>query len=49
MEFLKDIFRLMKERRKWWLLPVILALAAIGALMIAGSGSAVAPFVYTVF
>ena len=49
MEFLKDIFKLMKERKKWWLLPIILVLLVIGGLIILGSGSAVAPFIYAIF
>lgn len=49
MDFLKDIVGLLKERKKWWLLPIILALLAIGALIVFTSGSAVAPFIYTLF
>ncbi len=49
MDFLKDIIGLLKERKKWWLLPIILALLAIGALIVFTSGSAVAPFIYTLF
>jgi hypothetical protein len=49
MDFLKDIAGLLRERKKWWLLPIILALLAIGALIVFTSGSAVAPFIYTLF
>jgi len=49
MESLKDIWRFIKNRRKWWLLPVVLALLAVGALLVLGGGSAVAPFLYTLF
>lgn len=49
MDFLKDIFGLLRERKKWWLLPIIVALLAIGALIVFTSGSAVAPFIYTLF
>jgi len=49
MESLKDIWRFIKSRRKWWLLPVVLALLAVGALLVLGGGSAVAPFLYTMF
>ncbi|MHB0996382.1 MAG: DUF5989 family protein [Elusimicrobiales bacterium] len=49
MDFLKDIVGLLRERKKWWLLPIILALLAIGALIVFTSGSAVAPFIYTLF
>lgn len=46
MEFLKDIFNFMMERKKWWLLPIILALLILGLLLIFAESSAVAPFVY---
>jgi hypothetical protein len=49
MDFLKDTVGLLRERKKWWLLPIILALLAIGALIVFTSGSAVAPFIYTLF
>jgi len=49
MEFLKDIFNLIKEHKKWYLLPVILVLLIIGAIILLSSGSALAPFIYTVF
>lgn len=49
MDFLKDIVGLVRERKKWWLVPIILALLAIGALIVFTSGSAVAPFIYTLF
>lgn len=49
MRFLKDIAGLLMARKKWWLLPIILALLCIGALIVFTSGSAVAPFIYTLF
>jgi len=49
MEFLTDLLAFMKERKKWWLLPVILVLALIGVLVVIGGSSAVAPFIYTLF
>lgn len=39
----------MKERKKWWLLPMIIVLLFIGVLILMTSGSAVAPFIYTLF
>ena len=39
----------LRERKKWWLLPMILVLLLFGALIVLTSGSAVAPFVYTLF
>ncbi len=51
MDFLKDLWGFLKERKKFWLLPIIITLLLFGALVIltAGSGSAVAPFIYTLF
>lgn len=46
MEFIKDIYHFLMERKKWWLLPIILALLILGLLLIFAEGSAVAPFVY---
>lgn len=49
IELLKDLWAFLRERKKWWLLPVIAVLLLIGALLILTSGTAVAPFVYTLF
>ena len=49
MEFIKDLLGFLAERKKWWLLPVILALLTIGALIAFTGGSSVAPFIYAVF
>jgi hypothetical protein len=49
MEFLKDLWGYMKVRKTFWLLPVILALFLLTALIILASGSALAPFIYTLF
>jgi hypothetical protein len=49
MEFIKDMLGFLKERKKWWLFPIILVLIIIGALIALSGGSAVAPFIYTVF
>jgi len=46
---IKDLWLFLKERKKWWLLPVILGLLAAGLLLVLSGGSAVAPFVYTLF
>jgi len=45
----KDLWDFLKVRKKWWLLPIIIVLLLVGALIVFGSGSAVAPFVYTLF
>jgi len=49
MEFLKDLWGFLKERKKFWLLPLIIVLLAFGALILFTSGSAIAPFIYTLF
>jgi len=48
-DFLKDMWNFLKERKKWWLAPIILVLLTIGSLILLSGGSAVAPFIYTVF
>lgn len=49
MDFLKDLWLFMKERKKWWLFPIIFVLVLIGVLIVIGGSSAVAPFIYTLF
>jgi hypothetical protein len=49
MDFLKDLWGFLRERKKFWLLPIIITLLLFGALIILSSGSAVAPFIYTLF
>lgn len=44
-----DIWNFVKERKKWWLLPVIIGLLILGALVFVETGSALAPFIYTIF
>jgi len=49
MSFLVDFWNFLKVRKKFWLLPIILVLALFGGLIILSQGSAVAPFIYTIF
>ncbi|WP_343633244.1 DUF5989 family protein [Fluviicola sp.] len=49
MEFLRDLWRFMKERKKFWLAPVIIILLLIGILIVFGGTSAIAPFIYSLF
>jgi len=49
MEFLRDLWGFLGHRKKFWLLPVILVLLGFGALIVFTSGSALAPFIYTLF
>ncbi|SKB93072.1 DUF5989 family protein [Daejeonella lutea] len=49
MDFLTDMWGFMKARKKFWLAPLIVVLLLIGALLVLGGGSAIAPFIYTLF
>jgi hypothetical protein len=49
IELLKDLWAFMHERKKFWLAPIIFVLLLLGALIVLGQGSAVAPFIYTLF
>jgi len=49
MELLRDLWGFLKVRKKFWLLPIILTLLLFGALIFLTSGTAVAPFIYTIF
>jgi hypothetical protein len=49
MDFLRDLWGFLKVRKKFWLLPIILVLLLFGALIIMTSGTAIAPFIYTLF
>jgi hypothetical protein len=49
MEFLKDLWGFLRVRKKFWLLPMIVTLLLLGALIVLTSGSAIAPFIYTLF
>jgi hypothetical protein len=49
LSFLKEFFDFLKERKKYWLLPIIIVLALFGILIVLSQGSAVAPFIYTIF
>jgi hypothetical protein len=46
---LKEFWGFLMERKKWWLLPVVIMLVLLGLLIILTEGSALAPFVYTLF
>lgn len=49
MEFLKDFFAFLRERKKWWLVPLIVIFVIFGVLIFATNGSALAPFIYSLF
>jgi len=49
IEFLKQFWEFLKVRKKWWLGPILLVLLLLGILLVLTQGSAVAPFIYTLF
>jgi hypothetical protein len=49
VEFLHDLWGFLKVRKKFWLLPIILTLLLFGVLIVLTSGTAIAPFIYTLF
>ena len=49
MDFIREIWLFMRVRKKFWLLPVIVMMAVFGGLVVLSQGSAVAPFIYTIF
>ncbi len=49
IDFLKEFWEFLKERKKFWLLPIIIILGIFGILIVLTQGTAVAPFIYTIF
>ena len=49
MEFVKDLWDFMRERKKFWLAPIIIVLVLLGGIILLAEGTAVAPFIYTIF
>jgi Family of unknown function (DUF5989) len=49
MSILVELWQFMRVRKKYWLLPIVLVMALFGGLIVLTQGSAVAPFIYTVF
>jgi hypothetical protein len=49
MSFIKELWAFMRARKKFWLLPIMLMMALFGGLIVLSQGSAVAPFIYTLF
>lgn len=49
MSFLREFWAFLRVRKKFWLLPILIALLLFGALIVLTQGSAVAPFIYTIF
>jgi len=49
MSFIKELWAFMKARKKFWLIPILLIMLFLGALIVLGEGSALTPFLYTLF
>ncbi len=49
MSFLAELWRFLKVRKKFWLLPILVMMVVFGGLIVLTQGSAVAPFIYTIF
>ncbi len=49
IEFIKEFWEFIKVRKKYWLIPIIMVLTLFGILIVLSEGSAIAPFIYTIF
>ena len=49
MSFLKELWAYMRARKKYWLIPILVVMVILGGLIVLAQGSAVAPFIYTLF
>jgi len=49
MDFIKEFWQFLRIRKKYWLLPIIIVLVIFGGLIVLSQGSAIAPFIYTIF
>jgi len=49
MDLMKDLWVFMRVRKKFWLAPIIIVMVLLGALLVVAQGSAIAPFIYTLF
>jgi hypothetical protein len=49
MSFIKELWAFMRARKKYWLFPIVIMMVLLGALIVLAQGSAVAPFIYTLF
>ncbi len=49
MSFLKELWQFLRARKKFWLLPILVMMVIFGGLIVLTQGSAVAPFIYTIF
>jgi len=49
MEIIKELWAFLRARKKFWLWPILIMMALLGALIVLAQGSAIAPFIYTLF
>lgn len=49
MSFLAELWKFLRVRKKFWMLPIILIMLILGGLLVLAQGSAIAPFIYTLF
>lgn len=49
MEILKDLWQFLTERKKWWLIPLVIVLLLVGFIVMLVNSSAITPFIYTLF
>ena len=49
MDFVRELWGFLRERKKFWLIPVIFMMAVFGGLVVLSNGSVIAPFIYTLF
>ena len=49
LDFLQDLWGFMRERKKFWMAPIIIVMVLLGTLIVLAEGSAIAPFIYTLF
>lgn len=49
LDFMKDLWTFMRVRKKFWMAPIIIVLVLLGTLIVLAEGSAIAPFIYTLF
>ena len=49
MSLLKEFWLFLRARKKWWLMPIIVVMLLVGVLLVFAQGSALAPFIYTIF
>ena len=49
MSFIAELWQFMRVRKKFWLLPIVISMLLLGGLLVLAQGSAIAPFIYTLF